>query len=111
MAWVTSLIAGSVIGGSLTLCCIPVWYLIYGLGLSLRSYVGNLPPAHLSSFLCRTVLLGGMRAFAPMIFFTLESVSCMSSKGIGDDACDNTNHAAMILSCYLVLFAATSIAG
>ena len=90
---------------------IPLWLIAYWLGLKLRRKAAQLPPAKLSNFLCHTVLVGGVSAMAPMIFFMFEAVSCMASGGgLGDDQCDNTTRAAMFLSVYLVLITAVGIA-
>ena len=70
----------------------PFWLVTYWLGLKLRRKAAQLSPAELSNFLCHTVLVGGVSAMAPMIFFMFEAVSCMASgDGIGDDLCTNTS--------------------
>ena len=81
----------------------------YALGLQLRRKAAQLPPAQLSSYICNTVLLGGVSAMAPMLFFTFEAVSCIASNGIESNECDNTMHASNLLSDYLVLFTTASI--
>ena len=48
---------------------IPLWLIAYWLGLKLRRKAAQLPPAQLSKYLCHTVLVGGVSAMAPMIFF------------------------------------------
>eukprot|EP00518_Triparma_eleuthera_P002738 CAMPEP_0182458868 /NCGR_PEP_ID=MMETSP1319-20130603/4109_1 /TAXON_ID=172717 /ORGANISM="Bolidomonas pacifica, Strain RCC208" /LENGTH=67 /DNA_ID=CAMNT_0024657641 /DNA_START=1 /DNA_END=201 /DNA_ORIENTATION=+ len=65
--------------GWFSLARIPFWFTAYWLGLKLRRKAAQLPPAELSNFLCHTVLLGGVSAMAPMIFFMFEAVSCMAS--------------------------------
>ena len=90
---------------------IPFWLGAYWLFLKLRRKAAQLPPAKLSSFLCHTVLLGGMSAMAPMVFFMFEAVSCMASGGgLHDDQCENTTKAATALSCYLAIITAVSVA-
>jgi len=83
----------------------------YWLGMKLRRKAALLPPAEISNFLCHTVLIGGVSAMAPMIFFMFEAVSCMASgDGLEDNQCENTTGAAMFLSVYLAITTAISIA-
>ena len=90
---------------------IPIWLGAYWLGLKLRRKAAQLPPAKLSNFLCHTVLLGGVSAMVPMIFFMFEAVSCMTSgDGLDDDQCLNTTYAAVCLSGYLIIITAVSVA-
>ena len=102
---------GLVASGWASLAKIPLWLTAYWLALKLRRKAAQLPPAELSNFLCHTVLVGGVSAMAPMIFFMFEAVSCMASgDGIGDDLCTNTSVAAMSLSCYLAIISMIAIA-
>ena len=90
---------------------IPFYLIAYWLGLKLRRRAAHLPPAELSNFLCQTVLLGGVSAMSPMVFFMFEAVSCMTTgNGLGDKRCENTTYAAMYLSVYLVIITIVSIA-
>jgi len=83
----------------------------YWLLLKLRRKAAQLPPAELSKFLCHIVLVGGVSAMAPMIFFMFEAVSCMASgEGLEDEQCQNTTWAAMFLSVYLAIITYVSIA-
>jgi len=76
----------------------------YWLGMKLRRKAALLPPAEISNFLCHTVLIGGVSAMAPMIFFMFEAVSCMASgDGLEDELCTNTSITATCLSFYLVM--------
>ena len=102
---------GALANGWAALGRIPFYLVSYWLALKLRRKAAQLPPAELSNFLCHTVLMGGVSAMAPMIFFMFEAVSCMASGvGLGDDQCENTTIAAMCLSAYLVIITAVSIA-
>ena len=76
---------------------------VYALIIKTRRKAAQLSPAELSKFLCNTVLLGGVGAMAPMIFFTFESLSCIVSNGLENDQCNNATVAAMFLSIYLVI--------
>ena len=89
---------------------IPIWCLAYRLVLRTRRRAALLSRTELSNFLCKTVLVDGGRAMAPMVFFTFETVSCLTSNGIGNDLCANTSNAAMFLSFYLAIIASVSIA-
>ena len=96
--------AGGASTGSAALARIPFYLIAYWLLLKLRRKAAQLPPAELSNFLCHTVLLSGVRAIAPMMFFMFEALSCMASgDGIGDDLCANTLCAAVFLSVYLAI--------
>eukprot|EP00518_Triparma_eleuthera_P000388 CAMPEP_0182453030 /NCGR_PEP_ID=MMETSP1319-20130603/263_1 /TAXON_ID=172717 /ORGANISM="Bolidomonas pacifica, Strain RCC208" /LENGTH=153 /DNA_ID=CAMNT_0024650917 /DNA_START=663 /DNA_END=1121 /DNA_ORIENTATION=+ len=100
-----------VAGGWAAFARIPFWLAAHWLLLKLRRKVAQLPPAELSNFLCHTVLLGGVSAMAPMIFFMFEAVSCMASgDGLGDEQCANTTVATTALSCYLAIITGVSIA-
>ena len=48
---------------------IPIWCLVFWLGLKLRESASKLPPQELSDFLCQTVLVKGTAAMGPMLFF------------------------------------------
>ena len=96
--------------GWISLAVLVPLLLAYKLGLEIRTKAAQLPPAELSDFLCITVLLGGVGAMAPMIFFSFESVSCYSSNGLESDQCENTGRAAMYLSGYLLVVTLVSLA-
>ena len=102
---------GEVNEGLASLARIPFWLVSYWLALKLRRKAAQLPPAELSKFLCHTVLLGGVSAMAPMIFFMFEAVSCIATgDGLEDDLCENTTRAAMSLSVYLAITTAVAMA-
>ena len=102
---------GKVASGWTSLARIPFWLITYWLGLKLRRKAAQLPPAELPNFLCHTVLVGGVSAMAPMIFFMFEAVSCIASgDGLEDELCTNTTRVARYLSVYLVTITAVSIA-
>ena len=48
--------------------------------LKLRESVAKLPPQELSEFLCQTILVKGIAAIGPMIFFSFETVACYLSQ-------------------------------
>ena len=97
--------------GWASLARIPFWFAVYWLSLNLRKKAAQLLPVELSNFLCHVVLVGGVSAMAPMVFFIFEAASCMASgDGLGDDQCDNTAMAAKFLSVYLGIIAAVSMA-
>ena len=74
-------------------------------GVQLAERVSNKNP-----LVSEEVLLGGVSATAPMIFFMFEAVSCMASGGgLGDRQCENTTWAAMCLSVYLVIITMVTI--
>ena len=76
------------------------------------SKAAQLPPAELSTFLCNNVLLGGVGAMTPMIFFVFETYSCyLGEKGafFETDQCTNTLGASMWLSIYLLIISGISI--
>ena len=77
--------------------------------LKLRKKAAQLSPAELSNFLCSTVLIGGVNAMAPMIFFTLDSLSYFASDKIEDNQCHNTLFAGLCLSVYVVITTLFSI--
>ena len=66
--------------------------------MAFRKKATKLPPAELSDFLCKTVLIGGVGAIVPMIFFSFEAASCILKEGLGSKMCENTSNAAMLLS-------------
>ena len=103
---------GGNVGGCLGILRMVIfWPITYALGLKLRRNAVNLSPAELSKFLYNTVLLGGVGAMAPMIYFSFETLSCFVSKeSLKSDQCHNTSRAAMFLSMYLVTITAVSIA-
>ena len=88
---------------------VPIWYVAYALGLKVRKKASQLPPVKLSNFLCNTVLQGGVKAMAPMIFFNFEIVSCYTSTMFDDGKCNNTSRAALALSLYLCIIPITAI--
>ena len=92
---------------------IPFYCVAYMLGLKLRKKAAQLPSRELSNFLCNTVLLGGISAVAPIIFFAFEVMSCFASFNFNFSQggnCDNTLWAALWLSIYLVIMTGASIA-
>ncbi|GMH71850.1 hypothetical protein TrST_g1471 [Triparma strigata] len=96
--------------GLFALFLIPLWCLGFWLGLKLRASAAKLPPQELSAFLCQTVLVKGTGVIGPMVFFTFETVSCLTSRNmIGESQCRNTSTAAMFLSFYLALLTILSI--
>jgi len=91
------------------------WCFAYVHWVKLRQKAASLKDQELSNFVCRTVLLGGVGAMAPMVFFNFEIVSCLTDIRVyplhHEDVrmCQNTSNAAMWLSCYLVIVASVSI--
>ena len=100
---------GYVLSGLSALLRVPFWCLLYAMGLKLRTKTAQLPPADLSEFLCNHLLLRGIGAMAPMIFFTFETVSCFVGEGLESDQCNNTMYAALSLSAYVAVIAVVSI--
>ena len=90
------------------------WPFMYALGLKLRRKAAQLSPAELSNFLCKTVLLGGVRSVVPILFFTFETLSCYLANprkedmGMASETCSNTMIASMFLSAYLAVFTCIS---
>jgi len=90
---------------------IPLWCLVFWLGLKLRASAANLPPQELSDFLCQTVLVKGTAATGTMLFFSLETVSCfISQDSLSNGQCINTSFAAVVLSAYVVILTTVTIA-
>ena len=81
-------------GAWFAIILIPIWLAAYWLGLKLRRRAAQLSPIDLSNFLCHTILLGGVSAMAPMVFFTFESLSCTARNGLVSELCENTSAAA-----------------
>ena len=80
--------------------------------MKIRKKAVKLQSAELSYFLCNTVLLGGLSAMAPMIYFTFETLTCVISahgRLFESDQCNNTSVAAMFLSVYLGIMTTVSI--
>ena len=96
-------------GWSALLRMVIFWPIAYQLALKLRKKTAQQPPAKLSQYLCNTLLLGGLGAMAPIIFFSFETLSCFASDGLESDQCENTSGAAMYLSVYLAAITAMSI--
>ena len=94
------------------LTLLPYFFVMYMLLLKLRRKVAQLPPVELSNFLCHNVLVRGVSAMAPMIFFIFEAVSCMISAEEGWEVwqCQNTNTAAVFLSVYVCITIGISLA-
>ena len=94
---------GCIVGVAVFFMCIALIF-----NLKLRRKAAQLPPPELSKFLCNTVLLGGVGAMAPMIFFSFETLSCFASNGLESDQCNNTSSAALWLSIYLFIITSLS---
>ena len=102
---------GLPIKGVFALFRIPLWYLLFLLGLKLRGSAAKLPPRELSDFLCQTVLAKGTVAMGTMLFFSFEAISCFISKNsLDSEQCTNTSYAAKYLSVYVVVLTTLSIA-
>ena len=95
--------------GAYALVRVLIWAVIYTLLQRLRRNVAKLPDDELSDFCCRTVLIGGISAMAPMIFFTFETLSCELSHGLDNATCENTSNAGMCLSVTLAIITGISI--
>ena len=97
--------------GWAALAKIPFWIMIYQQALKLRRKAAQRTLAELSDFICHTLLLGGVGAMVPMIFFLFEAVSCMASgDGVADTQCENSTYAAMFLSVYAVVVFIVTVA-
>ncbi|GMH67588.1 hypothetical protein TrLO_g9407 [Triparma laevis f. longispina] len=89
--------------------CLLVWIWGFRYGLKFRSVVGKFSDSLLSNFLCQNVLIGGIGAMAPMLFFSFETVSCLVESGFETGICDNTSTAAAFLSVNLAAVTALSL--
>ncbi|GMH61193.1 hypothetical protein TrST_g12761 [Triparma strigata] len=85
---------------------VPFWVVLWRELSKRRIYAAKLNPAELSSFLCNSVLVKGLSAMGPIVFFAFETVSCLISQGdLHSSKCQGTSSASMYLSMYLwVLF-------
>ena len=93
---------GRIFYGCLSLLRFPLEYAMFRQALNLRHSVQNFTKKRLSDFLCQQVIIKGMKAIGPMIFFSFETIACLiSSNSFGAEECQNTSHAAKYLSWYL----------
>eukprot|EP00519_Triparma_laevis_P013418 CAMPEP_0182490718 /NCGR_PEP_ID=MMETSP1321-20130603/474_1 /TAXON_ID=91990 /ORGANISM="Bolidomonas sp., Strain RCC1657" /LENGTH=1006 /DNA_ID=CAMNT_0024692943 /DNA_START=67 /DNA_END=3084 /DNA_ORIENTATION=- len=88
----------------------PLWYFSFKHMLRIREASASLPPKELSEFLCQTVLVRGLLALGPLVFFSFEIISCaMSQYSIVNGQCANTSTASFYLSLILIVVTLLSV--
>ncbi|GMH75834.1 hypothetical protein TrLO_g15657 [Triparma laevis f. longispina] len=76
----------------------------------LRDFAARLPPKELSKFLCNRVLVKGVFAMGPLLFFSFETISCYLRQDKGFQAeCNATSDISLFLSLLLVFLTMYSV--
>ncbi|GMH66597.1 hypothetical protein TrST_g749 [Triparma strigata] len=91
-----------------------VAYKLFSMLLKLRDFAARLPPKELSKFLCNRVLVKGVFAMGPLLFFSFETISCYlrqdkGFQGFNVAECNATTDISLFLSLLLVFLTIYSV--